>query len=314
MIKQRFMQIFKACVVLLIFFSSFAFSQIAASSSNIKYLALVIGNSKYSDEVLHGPDNDANDMAKVFSDLGFEISNSGNIINLNRISMDSALKTFIDKVDKNTIAVIYYSGHGLEDEELKKNFLVPTDVNLKTYDDMETQLVSLDNLILRLGKREARNKIVILDACRNMPQSLRYKSFGKSAGLGETKIQPGTAVIYAASPGSTARAASESERNSVFTAALLQAIREKQHDTFSDIINRAAELTLEITNDKQHPWFSGHLGMFKMPSRNLIDLPLTDIVPVKPDTNESSNSCKEFVTEQIVANGKTTYKRKCIES
>jgi len=315
MAKLHFKLVVLVFVVGLIFFPGLIFSQTSTESDTSKLLALVIGNSNYSGNFLPGPDNDAIDIAKVLSGLGFEISNSENITNLDRASMHKVISAFIDKVNKDTIAIVYYSGHGLEDSG--ENFLVPLDARLNSYGDLDSQLVSLNKLLTRLSQREARTKIVILDACRNMPQALRYKSLVEIGGLAEVKdLRPGTRVIYAASPESTAMSAPEGQRNSVFTAAFLQAIQEK-YSTFDDILNRAAQLTLIATNNKQYPWSSGNLGMsFRVSPQNLMN-PLsqeqTELLPSSQDLKDTSISpdC-EVVTERVMLNGVITWRKICI--
>ncbi|MEX3901332.1 MULTISPECIES: caspase family protein [Paraburkholderia] len=88
-----------------------------------KFLALVIGNSAYQGGILNGPDNDARDMASALHDIGFQISNDGNIPNLNQASMNSVIQNFLERVDENTVAIVYYSGHGIEDPFSKKTTL-----------------------------------------------------------------------------------------------------------------------------------------------------------------------------------------------
>jgi hypothetical protein len=145
-----------------------------------------------------------------------------------------------------------------------------------------------------------------------MPQALRYKSLGETGGLAEVKnLRPGTRVIYAASPESTAMSAPAGQRNSVFTAALLKSIGEK-HATFEDIINRAAELTLAATNKKQYPWSSGNLGMsFKVVPQlpaNPLSQERADTLPLSRLTEKKSpnSSCQE-ISEQTIVNGVSTW-------
>ena len=301
--------------VVIILFSGLALSQTTTEPSGTKLVALVIGNSAYKGNRLLGPDNDAIDMAKVLSTLGFQISNAKKITNLDRDSMYSVISNFIERIDKNTIAIVYYSGHGLEDS--KENFLVPIDATLKTYGDLKGQLISLDWILTRLSQRDARTKIVILDACRNMPQALRFKSIGETGGLAEVKnLKPGTRIIYAASPESNAMSAPEGQRNSVFTAALLTAIEEKPK-TFDEVINRAAELTLIATGNRQYPWSSGNLGMSFRISPQLPMNPLPQeraetLRRLGDSTGETLLVPCEEISELVVINLVSTWTKKCI--
>lgn len=306
------------CVWVLLLLASSCFSTSAGfargEDSAGKYVALVIGNSKYNLGFLPGPENDAVDMAQALKGIGFHIANPEGTTNLSRSEMKSVLNDFLGTLDKTSFAVIYYSGHGLEDN--KENYLVPVDAKLEKQTDLEDQLISLEWILKRLAQREARTKIIILDACRNMPSSLRYKEFSQSGGLADMKsLGPGTRVIYAASPDEAAIAANVDERNSVFTGALLEAFNEK-HGTFNDALDKAAQLTLIRTENRQAPWSAGVLGMsFKLaPQVNVPNIKVSEgegaqkyIKPVEIDVNKCN-----AVSQVVISNGVSTWTKKCI--
>lgn len=286
----------------------------AWSAESGKYIALVIGNSKYDVGFLAGPENDAIDIAKALKKIGFDIANSGRTTNLNRSEMKAALASFVESVDKNSFVVVYYSGHGLEDN--KENYLVPTDAKLDRKADLEDQLVSLEWILKRLDQREARTKIIILDACRNMPSSLKYKEFTQGGGLADLKrLGPGTRVIYAASPDEAAIAASAGERNSVFTGALLEAFNEKL-GTFNEVLDKAAQITLSRTENRQAPWSAGVLGMsFRLaPQVSAVNIKGSDnevsqkyVSPAEPDISNCN-----AISQVTIVNGVSTWTKKCI--
>ncbi|MEX3901331.1 caspase family protein [Paraburkholderia sp. BR10954] len=175
----------------------------------------------------------------------------------------------------------------------------------------------MDWIRTRLGQREARTKIIILDACRDMPKALRFKSLGESGGLSELKnLRPGTRVIYATSPDFPALSAPNGQRNSIFTAALLKAIREKPA-TFNDVLDRAAEITLEATGNKQSPWSTGNFLSFKLAPQlptNPLSQSKANIVPRTNKSNQSrsSDACVE-ISEQIIVNGVSMWTKKCVQ-
>lgn len=223
-----------------------------------KLLALVIGNKDYhSENSLPGVDNDVNDVRAVFQRLGFQIVNI-KPLNLTKTQMLSAFEAFLSSVDSNTVAVLYYSGHGLE--EAGENYLVPVDANPKGPEDVPKQMVRLNQLLSDLARKSAFARIVILDACRNMPAMLAQKSIGRTPGLASVQVSSGTRLVYAAAPGQRAAPARFGERNSVFTAGLLAALSEG-HGTFDVVLRRAAELTENKTNKLQSPWSTGNIAM-----------------------------------------------------
>ncbi len=282
-------------------------STAADGAEGTKLLALVVGNSAYAGGELAGPAHDAEDMAKVLSGIGFKVINK-NMTNLDRDGMFSAIEHFVTAVDEKTIAVVYYSGHGLEDAN--QNYLVPVDARLKSYGDIATQLVPLDGILTRLGRREALARLIILDACRDMPIAIKYKSGGERRGLAEIKYMEGVRIIYAASPNSVAIPAGPGERNSVFTASLLRAIRERQ-GTFDAILVRAAQLTREATGRRQEPWSSGPITTLPLkaapgvnPLAQQPDVRLAENKPAKPA------NCVE-VSQQVIVNGIASWRKVC---
>lgn len=237
-----------------------ASSDIRPVNPGMKFVALVIGNSNYAHvPVLPGVANDASDVARLFGTLGFTISNAGRMQDLTKAQMAAVIGTFLNRLDEKTVAVVYFSGHGLEDKGT--NYLVPVDANVQTPDDVFSQLMSLNELVRQMESRGARTRIVILDACRNMPEMLKSKDIGGAGGLRDIALLgPGTKLIYAAAPGQKALPAAANQRNSVFTSALLQASLEPL-GTLDQVLNRAGEITVTATNGRQNPWLSGSLGM-----------------------------------------------------
>lgn len=307
----------------MLFLSFAAGSQLARAQSApvTKYRALVVGNSAYTTGKLSGPDNDAHDIAEAFTGIGFTVVNASSMINLNRDQMLDAIKGFMQEIDHDTVAIVYYSGHGIEDNNT--NYLVPVDANLTRYSDIDAQLVSLDLILKRFAQREARTRIVILDACRDLPLALRYtKSSGEKGGLAAVlNLRPGTSIFYATAPNNVAIAAMQSQRNSVFTSALLLAI-EKKPPTFLELVVTAARLTYEMTGKKQSPWISGELQMAAFQLLNgagqhasinpLAQAPAVQLgSTLETSPNPPAIGCSE-ISEQIVENGISTWHKKCI--
>lgn len=300
----------------LAFISSISVEDIYAEEPFFNYEALVMGNSDYPSGRLYGPNNDADDISKALGEAGFNVTNKDKTKNLNRAEMKSAINNFMSRLDKNSFAVIYFSGHGVEDKN--ENYLVPVDVDLESEEKSEDNLISLEWILKRLRQREARTKIIILDACRNVPMPWQNKGAPQRRNWAEIKdLGPGVRIIYATSPNGVARAASPGERNSVYTGALIDAFNEK-HQSFSDVLDRAARLTLERTNNDQTPWSAGVDGMsFKLPPQVSVNVAQaaddTEAVVVKYDEPkmQGAKSCTP-IAQVITENGVSTWTKKCI--
>jgi hypothetical protein len=164
-----------------------------------KRLALVIGNGNYTQAgKLNNTLNDANAMAKVLQELGFEVIK---VTDGNYEQMKTAIYTFGDRIQDVNVSIFYYAGHGLEVDGT--NYLVPVDANIQSALDVKLKTIPLTGIIrtMEFTNDEGLN-MLILDACRNNP----FPTGKRSSGSGLASIQPpsGTLIAYATDPGSVA--------------------------------------------------------------------------------------------------------------
>ena len=76
-------------------------------------IALVIGNGKYENAgVLANPINDADAVADLFTKAGFDVVDRRR--DLGVVEFKRAVREFVDRAANADVAVVYYSGHGLE--------------------------------------------------------------------------------------------------------------------------------------------------------------------------------------------------------
>lgn len=130
-----------------------------------KRYAFLIANSSYSKGVSSLNDipiDDINVLQKSLTTLGFKVDTS---INQSRESMLNNLDTFVEKAKQADIVFYYYAGHGIQTGGV--NYLVPTDANFKTTNDIPIRAIGVQSIIDKLDETEANYKIVVLDACRN---------------------------------------------------------------------------------------------------------------------------------------------------
>lgn len=234
----------------LVFFIAVLIPAYASSSR----LALVIGNSKYAgDSTLDSPVYDAADMADVLKDLGFDVILKSDV---DKRAMVEAIRQFGQQLQNGDVGLFYYSGHGLQSENI--NYLIPLQADIRGKNDIEFEAVNVNRV---LGQMEEVNNrginILILDACRNN----RFKSYlkGVQDGLAEMKGFPGTFIAYATAPGKTAYAGKEGERNSIYTKHLLEVLRAMPSvnitELFINVRKRVVEEVRKL-NHQQVPWES----------------------------------------------------------
>jgi len=83
-----------------------------AHAADNKRHALVIANSQYKHaDVLKNPPNDSRLIAGKLRDLGFEVQVESD---LDARAFSRIVQGFAAKLDKNTDALFYYAGHGLQ--------------------------------------------------------------------------------------------------------------------------------------------------------------------------------------------------------
>jgi hypothetical protein len=219
--------------------------------SSAPRLALVIGNADYANlGRLANPAQDAQLMAEKLKALGFDVTEK----------RDRGLKEMSDDVEqfsrkiaergKDTVAVLYYAGHGLESDGV--NYLVPVNAEIRRRSDVAPQSLSVERIADRLASAGNGLNILILDACRNNP-------FPESvAPRGVTGLVPMGAVLgvfIASATGSGKTALDGDDGHSPYTRALAEAITspgEKLEDIFKTV-RRQVRLA---TRDLQIPWES----------------------------------------------------------
>ena len=136
----------------------------ALAQKNLQGIALVIGQSAYEHvPALPNPANDAREMVKLLTDLGFD-ANSVTDRDTRRLARD--LERFVEDAAEADVALIYYSGHGVEAGG--ENWLLPVDADMGSLDNASEKLVLLSAVIDAL-KRSVPVTIVLLDACRTNP-------------------------------------------------------------------------------------------------------------------------------------------------
>jgi len=210
-----------------------------------KRVALVIGNSEYASAgVLRNPLNDAQAVSKSLQSLGFEVTT---ITNADQKKMERSIGEFGKKLKQNKgVGFFYYAGHGMQFDG--ENYLLPTDIDPSTEEDVRYDAVPLGKLMNQLRDADNGLNMVVLDACRNNPFARSFRS--SSRGLAQVTAPAGTFISYATAPGDVA--ADGNGENGLFTAKLLKHMRTpglKLEDVF-----KAVRIDVQLeSRDQQVP-------------------------------------------------------------
>ncbi|HVY43562.1 MAG TPA: caspase family protein [Hyphomicrobiaceae bacterium] len=238
-------------------------------------MALVIGQSDYRGSLppLHNPHEDAAAMGALLGALGFDVTTA---FDETRTTLAGDLASFEVRAKSADVALVYYSGHGIEAGG--EDYLVPTDADLSTPKLAGETLLPVSRLLDTLA-RTTPVTIVLLDACRSgaFPPGTMIEPPGAAepvaaapAGLGELRgptpvgrpAEPadnlGMVIGFAASPGQPALDGAPGDANSPYAAALLKHLGAGGY-SFSDLMTLVSEEVYLKTGGRQHPWVNSSL-------------------------------------------------------
>lgn len=243
----------------------------ADDASPLRGVALVIGESSYrSLPALPNPANDARAVAQLLGALGFEVSS---IPDGDGPRLARGLKHFVEDAAGADVALLYYSGHGIEAGG--ENYLVPVEADASSLSDPANRLVPVSALLAQL-KASVPVAIVLLDACRSNPfppgATLAAPSGAApvaavgldlargAAPLADASDAPqslGEVIGFAAAPGHAALDG-EPGGNSPYAAALLKHLAAGGF-AFGDVMTMVAEEVYVKTGGRQLPWTNASL-------------------------------------------------------
>ena len=217
-----------------------------------KRVALIIGNSTYAQGGdLANPKNDADDLAKAFRRVGFEVIKG---LDLDKQGMDRLIRRFARALRGAEIGAFFYAGHGIQVDG--KNYLVPVDAKLDDATGIDFELVRVD-VIQRAMERTTSSNLIFLDACRNNPlarnlaRAMGTRSASIGRGLASVESGVGTLISFSTQPGNVAL--DGTGRNSPYAAALTKYL-DRPGDNISDILINVRKDVMRATNGRQVPW------------------------------------------------------------
>jgi uncharacterized caspase-like protein len=172
-----------------------AASNLAAEAAG-RRVALVIGNKDYARAPLKNPINDARDMKAALEQVGFDVTYREDA---DLPAMDAAVHEFTRKLTKDTVGLVYYSGHGVQADGT--NYLIPVKTDIDSKAELKARAYDANIILGEMQEAGNRVNIVILDACRNNP----FKGFkGGPDGLSIISGPKGSLIAFATAPNSVA--------------------------------------------------------------------------------------------------------------
>jgi len=215
-------------------------------------VALVIGNSNYQNAPqLANPDNDAQSMAQFLNSAGFEVVAATDLTQNDMLRVVQDFSAKVASRGPNTVAMVYYAGHGVQ--LAGENYLVPVDAKVASPTELVNNSVRLVDVMSTLETIPSRMRIVILDACRNNPFP-DVNDAGR--GLAIVDAPNGSIVGYSTAPGT--EALDGTGGHSPYTQAFLNAAREP-NVPIEQLFKRVRLQVNQTTSGAQIPWESSSL-------------------------------------------------------
>lgn len=211
--------------------------------------ALIIGNATYR-RSLPNPLRDADMMASILKDAGFDGIMCKDLENA---LMASVTTFFMEGLDNDDTAMFYFSGHGSEIDG--ENYLIGVD---PTRQKQRARFPLSTVMSLFKARDERTTNIIMLDACRTDPNAkdddLGFKSEIASLGF---------YIAFGSAPGEPSYD-NEKMKNSYFTSAFAETIKENPSLDIDLLFRKAREKVLKWTFGQQMPW-SNHalVGEFR---------------------------------------------------
>jgi uncharacterized caspase-like protein len=215
-------------------------------------VALVIGNAAYPDaeSPLSAPVNNARALAAALREKGFDVVFGEN---LTKAEMHQAIDTFTGKVTPGSVALIFFSGFGIQAN--RKTYLIPVNAQIWIENDVRRDGVSVEPILGDVEIKGAAVQFLILDAARRNPYERRFRGF--SAGLAGIYAPDETLMMYSASPGKVVNDTDGDE--SMLLSELIAQIR-RPGQTAEQIFDRTRLAVSRASKRKQVPWVSSSLA------------------------------------------------------
>ena len=164
-------------------------------SLSAERVALLIGNTQYEFQPLSNPVHDVRAIEKKLIEIGFKTKNIKTLTNASQIEIQKALLAFKKRASKSEIALIYFSGHGIQVNN--ENFLFPANTTAQSELDL-MGLIKLNYFIDSASS--AKYSVVLIDACRNNPLVNNFQIQGKKGstakrGLGQVNPKRKEVII-----------------------------------------------------------------------------------------------------------------------
>ncbi|RLD84794.1 MAG: hypothetical protein DRJ07_04460 [Bacteroidetes bacterium] len=173
-----------------------------------KRVALVIGNSSYSDIKLKNVSENVDKMSSKLTELGFEVLSA---IDVDRKQMLKKIIEYEEKLKQQIeISFIYYIGYGFHYINNSNNYLLPVAATIKKPQDIELEAININRVFQTVEKNNTGINVFIFDASYDKDYSLQNIS---PFLMPDTRIPTGSYLLIS----NTSSQKSQSQNTNFFT-------------------------------------------------------------------------------------------------
>ncbi|MBR4102586.1 MAG: caspase family protein, partial [Thermoguttaceae bacterium] len=267
------------------------------TASRAEFKAFLVGADDYDDvPKLLCVKNDVEAFAARLIEIGFD-KNNVTVLKTGgkrrddptKANIEDRFEEFVESLEPGDFAVVFMSGHGLQNRETNEAFFAPVDL---APEELFETAVSIDGMLARLEKSSAKCRWMIVDACRNVPASWETSEMRTRAVDGATpgltsliEVPESTILLQSCEPGEVSYEGGDGGEHGLFTQSLLEALdangskADKDNDgvlKLTELVEYVAERTNELAEQNggtQKPTWSGATTDFEILTTLIDGLP-----------------------------------------
>jgi len=209
-------------------------------------VALVVGNTDYPDHPLRTPSADANAVAGLLENRGFDVIR---VENATLETLEQALLDLNTRLGKTGTGLFYFAGHGVQTVE--SVLILPIDADSTSLDSVGRTALGIDRIVKQMSlHRPNQPNLVIIDSCLNNP----YRLPGQGADSGVSylpNLPEQTLIAFATAQGAVAY--DGIAQQGIYAHALLNALQQPGLD-ISAAFDHVQHAVSTRTRNRQVPW------------------------------------------------------------
>lgn len=252
-------------------------------------VALVIGNSAYSNQALANPVNDADLMKEVLEELGFKVLIAKNA---NLPEMENALREFKAAIPKKGLGFFFYAGHGIQVKG--ENYLLPVGYDTLEEHEVPYKTMNVGMVLDAMDSSPSNLNVLVLDCCRNNPFQ-RSWTRSQTTGLAPiSNVPQGTMLAFSTASGVVA--ADGRDGNSPYVKELAKQLRNRPEQGLELLSSFRLASQQVFRNSYQRPWIHFDASM----DTYYLWAPTVTNTPESMASDSSSSTIKPLIFSDIL--------------